>query len=402
MNLAIHCYVYPTDRGIRLDQLSCLESLRICLGQIARFPSEGLNPDTIEDLTVVIPQSSRLKHLHLSLLSGSHNRTRLYTQMKTDALELLGPLVPQLESLTLEGDLHLSAKALQSWSRPLQNLRSLSLGGMSLIDQISKNIPDHMPLLQTLELSAFQSLQEKCTFDFEPDEHQVKPLLSSPQLKNLSFIGFPTAILWDALESNGPSLKSIRFHIREDEDALCLRRGPDLSKLLLTTWYLHRMSSKCCALRSITLDVGRSDIPYDEDLIQADIKPSNPLYAITLMPQLQHLHIFLLNDAFGVRSPDPTTEDVLITYNSIRRLKQGCSLQNLLICWGQQRWEVWDSGPGRMVSMLYKSGRGGGEWLRETWDLDRSPIARIEVRVEGREETVSSLRGEWCITPGWG
>ena len=394
---------------IRLDQLSCLESLRKCLlSKFSPHPDtelrdEWIDRDAIKDLGKIIPHTSRLKNLDFCLHPGIGNPPPWYSQIKVHALEILGPTVPRLENLVLEGDLQFTAKALQSWSHSLQNLRSLSLNGISLINRISKIIPDQMPLLKTLKLSAFEIRRPRWTLDSNEDYRQLTTFLSHPQMEKISLFGFPPRILEDAIKFSGPFLKTIRFHICEDAIGLYVRRGPPLSTLLLTSSYLETMRSTCPTLRSLTLDLGRSNLPFDWELFQATPHLLNSLRALTLMPQLQHLHIFLHNDVIARRSSDPTTEDILITYASIRKHKCGYPLKDLLICSDQQRWEVWDSGPGRVVTMLYRNGRGLGEWVRETWDLgeESGVIERIGPIVKGNEETVGQ-NGQWCVTEGWG
>ena len=422
VSLAVDCYVYTRNVDARLDKLACLESLRVCflgttpVNRNGGWANEELGNNPFQDILTIISTNTRLKHLHLSLERGyGVSIPPVYSEMEKYALEVLGPTIPDLKSLVLEGDLHFTDKALQTWTKPFNKLRSLYIMGVPLIEEMTKSLQGQMSALQTLKLSAFKDVQEKATF--QGDTESVKAFLSTLTLSSLSLFGFHPDILLHAIRSRGPSLIHLCFHIREDAMALLMRSGPPLSTLLLSTAHLETINRTCHALQSLTLDVTRSSLltagraPRESpspDLqpspIAASATPTSPadhslLLALATMPTLQHIRLFLHNDPVGFlqqNNPPLIATDVLVTYAHLRRHKRVRPLKSLLVCAGQQSLEVWESGPERVVTVECRDGRN--RRVREAWDVDGWVMRRREEAIEEQEYT---SRPVWGVTEGW-
>ncbi|KAM0805541.1 hypothetical protein BDR22DRAFT_959119 [Usnea florida] len=417
VSLAVDCYVYTRNIDARLDKLACLDSLRVCFlgktttNRIGGWANEELGSNPFLDILMIISTNTRLKHLHLSLQRGYGVAVPpVYSEMEQYALEVLGPTIPDLKSVVLEGDLHFTDKALRIWTKSFNKLRSLYIMGVPLIEEMTKSLQGQMPALQTLKLSAFKDLQEKTTF--QGDTGSVKAFLSTLTLSSLSLLGFPPDILLHAIRFSCPSLIHLCFHIREDAMALCMRSGPPLSTLLLSTAHLETINCMCPALQSLTLDVTRSNLltagrpPRESpspDLrpspIAAFATPTTPadhslLFALATMPNLQHIRLYLHIDPVDgtlLNNPPLIAADVLATYAYLRGHKCARPLKSLLVCAAQERFEVWESGPDRVVTVECSDGRNGR--VREAWDID-------EWVMRGREE-LTQERG-YTLRPVWG
>lgn len=423
VNLAVDCYVYSRNLDARLDKLDCLESLRVCfvgktpVNRDGGWANEELGSNPFQNILTIISTNTRLKHLHLSLQRGyGVSIPPVYSEMEKYALEVLGPTVPDLKSVVLEGDLHFTDKALKTWTKPFNKLRSLYIMGVPLIEEMTKSLQGQMPALQTLKLSAFHDLQERTTF--QGDTGSVKAFLSTLTLSSLSLFGFPPDILLHAIHFSGLSLIHLCFHIREDAMALRMRRGPPLSTLLLSTAHLETINSTCPALQSLTLDVTRSSLltarrhprespspDLQPSIIAVSATPTSPadhslLFALATMPTLQHIRFFLHIDPVDrtqQNSPPLTAADVLATYAHLRSHKCARPLKTLLVCAAQESFEVWDSGPDRVVTVECCDGRN--RRVRDAWDVD-------EWVMRGREEAIQergyTSRRVWGATEGWG
>ena len=417
------CYVYTRNVDARLDKVACLESLRVCLSgktpvnRNGGWANEELGSDPFQDILTIISTNTRLKHLHLSLQRGfGVSVPPVYSEMEQYALEVLGPTIPDLTSLVLEGDLHFTDKALQTWTKPFSKLRSLYIMGVPLIEEMTKSLQGQMPALQTLKLSAFKNVQEGTTFQGETGS--VNAFLSTLTLSSLSLFGFPPDILMHAIRFSGPSLVHLCFHIREDAMALLMRSGPPLSTLLLSTAHLETINRACSALQTLTLDVTRSSLltagkaPQESppphlqpSPITTSATPTSPadhslLSALANMPTLQHIRLFLHHnpvDSLQQNNASLTAADVLATYAHLRRHKHSRPLKSLLVCAAQERFEVWESGPERVVTVECCDAMDTR--VREAWDVE-------EWVMRGREEAMQergySSRPVWGVTEGWG
>ena len=417
VSLEVDCYVYTKNIDARLDKLACLKSLRVCL--LGKTPTnrnggcanEELGSTPFQDILMIISTNTMLEHLHLSLQRGFGVIPPVYSEMEKYALEVLGPTIPDIKSVVFEGDLHFTDKALEIWTKPFNKLQSLCIMGVPLIEEMTKSLQGQMPALQTLKLSAFKDVHERTTF--QGDTGSVKAFLSTLTLSSLSLFGFPPDILLHAIRSSGPSLIHLCFHIREDAMELLMRSRPPLSTLLLSTAHLETMNCTCPALQSLTLDVTRSSLltagrapgefPSPDvwlSPIAASTTPTSPadhslLFALANMPTLQHIRLFLHNDPFD-RTP-LIAADVLATYAHLRSYKCARPLKSLLVCDAPGSFEVWESGPERMVTV--ECCDGSNRRVREAWDIDQWVMRGRKEAVQEREYT---LRPVWGVTEGWG
>lgn len=415
MSLAVDCYVYPRDLKARLEDLSCLRSLRVCflanssMSRGVKGANEELGSNPFQGIVKLVSTNTRLKHLHLRLREDSLSSSPIYREMRDHALEILGPVLPDLESLVLEGDLHFTDKALKTWTKPLNQLQSLQIRGLPLVEQITRSLQGQMPALQTLKLSAFPNQQDYTTFHGDPT--YLKAFLSTLVLTDLSLQGFPPDILWHALQSSGPTLRHLCFY-SDDATGLDTRAGPPLlPTMLLSTEYLRTLISTCPALQRIILDVTNSSILTAEKPSQesppsaSNLQPSpiatssspltrangSLLLPLASMPALQHIHFFVLNDLVQLFDPYLTTADAVAVYAYLRNHKRGCPLKTLLICVDGRFYELWESAPEGVVMLEYRDSTG--YLVREVWDLSGGVM-------RGREEKHQERR--FCSWPVWG
>ena len=272
-----------------------------------------------------------------------------------------------------------------------------------------------MRALQMLKLSAYNHLTNRTSF--RGDVLSLKAFLSTLTLTELSLLGFPPDILLHAIQSSGLSLYHLGFHIREDPMELGIRCGPSLSPLLLSTAQLKTIKSTCPALQSLTFDVTKSSLLIPENpsrnspplllpptAIASSLKPLSEtdhslLLTLATTPALQHIRLFLHIDPTGrTHHNDPllTTADVLAIYAYLRSFKRGSPLKNLLIC-AQERFEMWESGPERVVTV--ERCNGMNRRTREAWDINDNVMRGREER---REDQWYTSRPVWGATEVWG
>lgn len=414
MHLAVDCYVHTINLESRLDKLSCLTSLRVCLIHMNRIYAHGkpmlesFSSNPSQDVAKIISNNPRLRRLHISLQQASGlDGHAMFSETKDRALEIIGRDILELQSVALEGDLRFTGKALETWTHNLYRLQSLFIIGVPLIEEMTSCLQDQLPMLQVLTLSTFKDNQTRTTF--QTNSASIKAFLSTLKLTHLSLLGFQPDVLLHAIQSSAASLRSLRLHIREGAMDLRMRAGPSLSTLLLSAEHLKRIASTCPSLECITIDVFRSSLLVAEEACH-DTSSSNILEpsaaaastaldssiftdfsilaALLAMRTLRTIRLFVSTSHLQPNTSSLTTADVMATYAHVRKNKCGHSPQNLVICTemqgGCERWDVWELGP-QMATVKYLR---GSTWVREVWDMqDKS----VKAREEGKERTRDSI-----------
>lgn len=231
VSLAVDCYIYTRDMKARLDNLSCLRSLRVCFqyntptNLIGGGANEELGSNPFQDIVKIVSKNTRLKHLHLSIKKKrdfSLSLPPIFTEMRDHALGILGRTIPDLESLVLEGDLHFTDKALKIWTKPLSQLQSLQIMGVPLVLEITGSLQGQMSALQTLKLSAFQDVQDYITF--HGDSVSLKAFLSTLVLTDLSLLGFPPGT---GLARRASSFDIVALHRAPRDLEIHMPRSPE-------------------------------------------------------------------------------------------------------------------------------------------------------------------------------
>ena len=274
VRLAIDCYVHTANSDVRLDTISCLDSLRVCLLHQPRFNPHGGGPTFVayggsnaaEDVAEIIKSNRRLRHLHIALQGvsapGVPNH-RLFSETKSHALEIIGRSVLGIQSLVFEGELSFTQKTFGSWEMPFLHLQSLSIIGVPLVEETTKCLRGHhLPRLHTLTLSAFKDAFTKTTF--EKDSTHINAFLASLTLTRLTLLGFRRDVVMHAVECSGSSLRSLTSHIRESALDLIMRygtmRAPFLSSMLLNGEDVATIKAACPSLECINFDVSASNL----------------------------------------------------------------------------------------------------------------------------------------------
>ncbi len=270
ISLAIDCYVHTLDSRLDINTISCLESLRVCMVNIPHFSNHrGLSHKSFEDnisigVAEVIRQNPRMKALRLCLEKGISAAFihESYQEVREHALEEIGRTVPQLDSLTLEGDLLFNEVAWKTWNTTCGwgHLRSLSITNMSLIETVIGRLKGHFPALRRLKLSAYERFNCFPHNNFHEGADSMKAFLSGLNLTHLSMLGFHPDVLLSNMEPVGSMLQNIRFHVREKPSDLIVVRGPTFSTLLLSAAHIAVLRSRCTNIRWIGFDAPRSSL----------------------------------------------------------------------------------------------------------------------------------------------
>ena len=363
VRLAIDCYVNTANLDAKLHGLSCLDSLKVCLLHKPRLYAHGGGPNYVpyqggnaaENVSEIVKSNRRLRHLHLALqgasVPGVPNHP-LSLETKRHALEIIGRSVLAIQSLVLEGELSFTQKALESWTTPFLHLQSLSVIGVSLVEETTKHLRgDHLPRLHTLTLSAFKDASTKMTF--ENNSISINEFFDSLTLKHLTLLGFRRDVLIHAVECTGASLRSLSSHIRESALDLSMRYGPmqagsSLRSMLLNGEDVAVIKATCPLLECINIDVLASSLPRasqdvpdttpqaatsseptstpsDLHTCWAPLPSFSPdVQSLLSMPILQSLNLFIHRDDTR-RDHNPfleTTAGIVKLYDFFRSLKQ--------------------------------------------------------------------------------
>ncbi len=94
VQLAVGCYVHTLNSEARLDQLSCVDSLRVCILNVSHIMTHGeptftsFDGNPSQEVAKIICQNPGLANLHLSLeASRTGPFYDLYFETKDKALE---------------------------------------------------------------------------------------------------------------------------------------------------------------------------------------------------------------------------------------------------------------------------------------------------------------------------
>ncbi len=428
VRLAIDCYVHTANSDARLDMISCLDSLRVCLLHQPQRYIHGGGPSFVayrgsnaaEDVAEIIKSNRRLRHLHIALQGVSAPGVpdhRLFSETKSHALEIIGRSVLGIQSLVFEGELSFTQKTLGSWEMPFLHLQSLSIMGVPLVEETTKCLRGHhLPRLHTLTLSAFKDALTKTTF--EKDSTHINAFLASLTLTRLTLLGFRRDVVMHAVECSGSSLRSLTSHIRESALDLIMRygtmrAGPFLSSMLLNGEDVATIKAACPSLECINFDVLASNLqdtgpdvfgptpqaaasaPNLQDTgpdvpgptpqaatssmqtsTPSDLDPSwSPLPSFSpriqpflSIPTLQSLSLFILrHDSRREHNPLlETTAGIRMLYDFLRNLNQRPGrFPDVSIACEVVTWEVRYEGA-KTVTVERRSGR---RVEREVWDL---------------------------------
>lgn len=262
------------DSRLDIDGIACLESLRVCLVHIPRFSRhptsqylDGSSKTSFGDdipagLARIIRQNPRMKALHLCLQNSKITLTHdSHPEVRQHALAEIGRTAPHLDTLSLEGDFIFDEAAWSTWSSNFRwdQLRSLSIANMSIMQPIIGRLKGRLPMLRMLRLSAYEEYHCSIHNDFHKGAQYLKTFLAGLSLTHLSMLGFHPDILFSGIESGGSTLQNLRFHIRENATALSFR-GPTFPTLLLSAAQIAVLKSRCMNLRWIGIDIPRSGL----------------------------------------------------------------------------------------------------------------------------------------------
>lgn len=320
----------------------------------------------------------------------------LYAETQAHALEVIGPAIDhnELESLRLEGDFHFNSLAKQIWMPALNHLLSLSISGISLISEMTSALQGQFPLLHTLHLSAFESLDIKATI--HPGPASLSVFLSELTLTHVSLLGFHSSILMSIVKASNDSIRSLKFHIRESSIDLLMRAGPSIKSLLSSPSDLRTIADTCPKLESFTLDIPRSSLlAHNEKDSQSD----SILLILAAMRCLQRIQLYLHTTHIETGLPPPTRTEITAAYAFFHAHKCGYPIEELVVCTevrgAYERWDVWELGP-RLAGIMFRNTR---DRVQEIWDVENGWVKERE-EWEGCE--AGTLRPEWGVMEGWG
>ena len=416
VRLALGCYVHTINSDAPLDRISCLDSLRVCMLNTPRMLAHGGPNDTAyygdpsREVAEIIRQNPNLTDLHLSLKANRAGRRHdLHLATKDDALEHIGGTVSHLKSLTLEGDLRFTSKAWTTWaSRSIwEQLQSLSIISMPMVDQIIELLQGQLSNLETLKVSAYEDYQSSGHDKFHEDHSPLIKFLGTLQLTRLCLSGFHPEILFHALETSGSTLRYLRFQIRESVKSLELCGGPPYAELLLSHTILKDIRRFCPLLEWLGLNVKYSDLSGEKrHKIDSSRNPSGSsplpnlpvLTSLAKITSLRHIRLFLTEE---MKWKEPLSQNIssataISTFKHIRTHKRGAALKsltiNIRVLHRYSLWSIHELGP-RMALLEYRQDTTS---VKEVWDIEAMALKRRE---EGG--VVRSWHPEWGIGDGW-
>ena len=266
--MAIDCYVHTVNSHLLLHQVSCVESLRVCILNTTKYPRGGSQINTplgispSESIGKIIRNNLGLKSLQISLQRKLPFIHELHGDTKEHGLEQIGGSVSCLEHLGLEGDLHFTEDAWTRWSTNFNwnGLRSLAIANLSLIVEVAQHLEGRLPMLRSLKLFAYKDSHSKAARIIKDDLMLIKAFVSDHNLTQLSLSGFPPAVLFSALQSSGTTMRKLRFHLRENDIGLLLFTGPSYQRFLLSVEHLSVLQRTCPKLERLGIDVSRSQL----------------------------------------------------------------------------------------------------------------------------------------------
>ncbi|MCJ1436516.1 hypothetical protein MMC27_005895 [Xylographa pallens] len=413
-SLVIDCYVPNVNWSKLPDGTRCLRSLRVCLGSGASSSSHTGTPTSLLPIrpstyTVqLVSQNPALRDLHLVMAEPILHMVEGDPPERTYALERIGLSLRQLQSLSLEGDLHFTDKAWITWTSSLnwKQLRSLTIAKLSLIEDFASRCTGDLPSLHTLKLSAYSPRNEWLNTDFVPLTKSISKFLGSLQLNCLSLEGFHPSILLDALK---PTLRYVRFHVRESE--VRLANGSHVSTLRLTTKHIDTLRSACPSLYWLGLDAEDDKWCYLDEPITVSAMPASPMTSsapatyrsspsykppygqtvlLTMLDMLAtirslcHIRLFFYNE--------PVCKAMLI-FTYLRTRKQGFPLRSLVIRTQSCVWIVWELGSEKATLEYHQYATN----YREIWDTVNMSVLTKET-ISGEAWIEHRL---WGCAEGW-
>ena len=416
VHLALGCYVHTINTDAQLDEISCLNSLRVCIPNTPCMRAYGVlgnanyYGDASQEVADIVRQNPDLVDLHLSVKANEGRQLHsLHLQTKQDVLKHIGCVVPRLESLTLEGDLRFTDEAWTAWDTRCiwEQLRTLSIIGMLMLDQITIRLQGQLYNLETLKVSAYDDYQSSGHDEFHYDHGPLIRFLAGLKLTRLCLSGFHPAILFHALESSAATLRYLRFQIRENDMSLQLSGGPPYASLLLSHTILKDIRRQCPLLEWIGLNVKWSDLASEEQH-QPDSSKDPDLDILTTlakMPSLRHIRLFLTGgqkfEINGLTRTEPlrqvlSSTAAIATFSHIRTRKRGAAIQSLTInvrlLHHNSLWRIHELGP-RMALLEYRQDTIS---VKEVWDTEAVTMKRREHGGVAR-----GWHPEWGIGDGW-
>lgn len=379
--------LYTTESS-HYDPKTCMSSLRIAVLDPpgTRSTISSVNSDTCayQEVDSLLRQHQSLRELYLEVVSNNEEGG-MSTDHKADkrhAMERIHLLQPQLTSLTIRGGFSVSDLAWAHWQNlPWSRLEELSLGNHIMITELARRLCYRpLPCLQTLRLFAYD---HQWGFSGVPVEEPIlREFLRPLGVSQLSLVGFSPETLMHYLRhapQNQRSIRKLRFHVLEPS-------------LKLTAAHLTELED-CIRLSWLGLDVCRDDLPSHRD-------PSRALGCLGALAQLRPLAQLRLFIHFSRKSEQLEIQDVVATFQHIRRQKKGCPLESLVICWGHAgslgTWELWPWGADKAVIDFRQPNRSRRV---EVWDASKN--RKLEKYAAGWTERRSGDLERLCH-PVWG
>ena len=409
-SLDVDCYVPNVCWSTLPDQSRCLNSVSVRMS--GYWPNSSVPNSPSDNVIKLISQNPALHSLHLYMGVRSFYGVERNPTERTYALEHIGSSIRQLHSLTLDGDFHFTDNAWVTWSNASiwEHIQALTISKLSLIIEFTSRCTDNLPSLRTLKLSAYTPGDLFPLLDNTANTASISNFLASLQLENLSLDGFHPDILVDGLK---PTLRYVRFHIRESTRLVKTVGGSDRSILRLSTKHIDTLRSTCPNLYWLGLDI-ESDVLHSlDDPATNSTTPASPtasnasaksltssnndisrpppspqhdqtellqvLDMLATIRSLCHIRIFFYGEPVPKAMP-------IFTY--LRTCKQGFPLRSLIIRTRSSVTIVWELG----LEMAVLEYHQYTTRFREIWDA-------VKMSVRSREAT--SVEG-WIGHPIWG
>ena len=425
VKVSIGNYVQTLNHGLGLENITCLDSLNACLTHRKTIGADDFDGDPVQEVKEIVSKNSKLKSLHIALQGYFDlHRHDSYEDAKLYALGAIGPVLSQLESLTLEGDLCFSDQSWPYWIRIFQRLKSLSLIGLSLINSVASHDNVSFPHLKTLSLDATHNYRPSDQF-LTADLDSIHTFLSRLKLTRLCIFNLDRGALLQMGSSARISITSLSLHVRGDTQAPIDRYSvgwpPDAEPLneclVMTNADLKSIESHWLKLQYLSIEILECCDPLPNKLRynsatsqtpseQLTSSPPGPSLAgftppidfstLDILARMQSLRQLTLFFKFKSDtsswltatmerkiSGSFVTSKIFAVYLYLCRNKRGNRLEKFVLHFDRrpaQWWEIQEQGPKHAVIRLTEPHAGG--YFEEVWNMTTGK----------REEEGESLR----------
>jgi hypothetical protein len=422
--LTMDCYNPPKDHQVDFSTLPTLHGLRVCaFDDLYRFQhqisdqEQSLNSlkwngeALAEEICQTLKNNPKLRHLHI--ITHRSNERRAFNILEWDQavctfIQTCGRSISESEitSIALEGTFAQTG-VWDGWESGFDRVRVFSCSHAHTLREITERFPDSFQYVTEMRLSILhhdfacghtpgqwprpseswppahiENQPFMCSGNLDlhgSSFHALLRLLEGRKLHHLSLCGFDRAVLIRALESNGPTLKSLRFYVQRE----CCAADLSVNDLTL-------IQQSCPVLAWVGVTVELTDLLSS---IQCAIPeyPTKFLDALSRFQAMESISLFV--PGYNSKDWDLYTFELAQVFSHFQLRKRGKSLSSLRIDCNNHVWKLSALGPSKVLIKSFSRDKPEPGYLVEMWDL-------VEFTLES-SETVSARvepEYEWGLT----